>query len=83
VFECKLICKICGSKRKSYKTGKNDMTKFTICIPKTNIICGIRSRTIRRAGHVARMGEKKMNTDSWWGNPNAPKMHEFSLTTIM
>jgi len=60
VFESRLLSrllsKICGSKRESYKTGKNDMTKFMICIPKTNIICVIRSRRIRRAGHVARMG---------------------------
>ena len=59
MFESRLLSKIRGSKGESYKTGKNDMTKFMICIPKTNIICVIRSRRIRRAGHVARMGEKK------------------------
>jgi hypothetical protein len=59
VFESRMLSKIFGSKREGCETGENGITKFMICIPKTNIICVIRSRKMRRAVHVARMGEKK------------------------
>jgi hypothetical protein len=34
-----------------------------------NIIGVIESSRIRWAGHVARMGEKKVHTGFWWGDP--------------
>ena len=33
-----------------------------------NIVRVIKSRRIRWAGHVARMGEERGYTGSWWGN---------------
>jgi len=33
-----------------------------------NIVRVIKSRKMRRAGHVARMGEERGCTESWWGN---------------
>jgi len=33
-----------------------------------NILCVIKSRRIRWAGHVARMGEERGCKVSWWGN---------------
>jgi len=33
-----------------------------------NIVRVIKSRRMRWAGHVARMGEAKGRTGSWWGN---------------
>jgi len=34
-----------------------------------NIVWVIKSRTMRWAGHVARMGEEKVCIGSWWGKP--------------
>jgi len=59
VLESGVLSKIFGPKRESYETVEKGITKFMICILKTNIICVIRSRRTRRAGHVARMEEKK------------------------
>ena len=56
VFESGVLCKIFGPKREIYETVEKGMTKVMICILKTKIICVIRSRRTRRAGHVARMG---------------------------
>ena len=33
-----------------------------------NIVGVIKSRRMRRAGHVARMGEERECIGSWWGN---------------
>ena len=33
-----------------------------------NIVRVIKSRRMRRAGHVARMGEERGRIGSWWGN---------------
>jgi hypothetical protein len=34
-----------------------------------NIITVIKSRRMRWAGHVARMGREEVHTGFWWGNP--------------
>jgi hypothetical protein len=69
VFESAVLSEIFGSKGEYYENGENGMTKFMICIPKTNIICVIRSRKMRRAGHVACMGEKKNGCRVLVGKP--------------
>ena len=36
--------------------------------PSPNIVRVIKSRRVRWAGHVARMGEERGSIGSWWGN---------------
>jgi hypothetical protein len=68
VFENRVLRRIFGPKRDEV-TGEwrkrneepNDLYSSS------NIIRVIESKTIRWAGHVARMGEK-LHTGFWWGN---------------
>ena len=39
-----------------------------ILMPQLNIVRVIKSRRMRWAGHVARMGEERGRIGSWWGN---------------
>jgi hypothetical protein len=60
VFENRVLRRIFGPKRVGEKTdrGKNCiMMNFTACILHRNIVRVIKTRRIRWAGHVARMGE--------------------------
>jgi len=53
---------VTGEWRKLHNEELNDLYSSP------NIVGVINSRRIRWAGHVARMGEEKGNTGSWWGN---------------
>ena len=69
VFENRVLSKTFGSKRdevrgdwrKLHKEELNDL----YCSP--NIVRVIKSRRMRWAGHVARMGEERGRIGSWWG----------------
>ena len=53
---------VTGEWRKMHKEELNDL------YPSPNIVRVIKSRRMRWAGHVARMGEERGCTGSWWGN---------------
>jgi hypothetical protein len=46
----------------------NEEARDGYCLP--NIITVIKSRKIRRGGHVARIGITEMHTGFWWGISN-------------
>jgi hypothetical protein len=70
VFENRVLRRIFGPKRdeatgewrRLYNEGLNDL------YPSPNIIRVIKSRRMRWAGHVVRMGEKEVHTEFWWGD---------------
>ena len=70
-FEDGLLRRISGPKREEV-TGEwrkipKEKVNYLYCSP--NTIWVIKSRRIRRAEHVARMGEKReVHTGFWWGN---------------
>ena len=71
VFENRVLRRIFGPKRDEV-TGKcrklhNEELKGLYSSP--NIVRVIKSRRIRWAGHVARMGKGEECTGCWWGNP--------------
>ena len=70
VFENRLSRGIFGSKKDGV-TGEgrklhNEELNDLYCSP--NIVRVIKSRRIRWAGHVARMGREELHTGSRWGN---------------
>ena len=70
VFENRVLKRIFGPKRDEV-TGKwrklhNEELNDLYCSP--NIVWVIKSRRMRWAGHVARMGGGKVSTGFWWGN---------------
>ena len=70
VFQKRVMRRILGSKRDEV-TGKlrklyNEELNNLYSSP--NIIRVIKSRRIRWAGNVARMGRKEVPTGFWWGN---------------
>ena len=70
MFENRLLRRILGPKRdkvteewrKLHYEELNDLYSLP------NIVRVIKSRRMRWAGHVARMGEKRAYTEFWWGN---------------
>jgi hypothetical protein len=70
VFEDKVLRRIFGPKRNEV-TGEwrrlhNKELYALYSLP--NIIRAIKSRRLRWAGHVARMGRGEVHTGLWWGN---------------
>ena len=70
VFENMVLRRIFGPRRDEV-TGEwrrlhNEELNDLYCSP--NIVCVIKSRRMRWAGHVARMGEERGRIGSWWGN---------------
>jgi hypothetical protein len=70
VFENRVLRRIFGPKRDKVT---EDWKKLLIeelndlySLP--NIVRVIKSRRMRRAGHVARMGRREVCTGCWWGN---------------
>ena len=53
---------VTGERRRLHKEELNDL----YCSP--NIVRVIKSRRMRWAGHVARMGEERGRIGSWWGS---------------
>ena len=53
---------VTGEWRRLHNEELNDLN------PSPNIVRAIKSRRMRWAGHVARMGEEKVCIGSWWGN---------------
>jgi hypothetical protein len=70
VFENRVLRRIFGPKRdeatgdwrRLHKEELNDLYSST------NIIRVIKSRRLRWAGHVARMGRREVHTGFWWGD---------------
>ena len=70
VFENRVLRRIFGP-RKEEVTGEwrrlhNEELRDLYSLP--NIVRVIKSRRMRWAGHVARMGEERNSIGSWWGN---------------
>ena len=70
VVENKVLRRVFGPKRDEI-TGEwrrlhNEELYALYALP--NIMRVIKLRTMRRAGHVARMGREKLHTAFWWGN---------------
>ena len=70
VLENKVLWRIFGPKRDEV-TGEweklhNEELNDLYCSP--NFVGVIKSRTMRWAGHVARMGRGEVYTGFWWGN---------------
>jgi hypothetical protein len=70
VFENRVLSRIFGSKRDEV-TGEwrklhNEELSDLYCLP--NIVRAIKSRIMRWAGHIARMGRGEVYTGFWWGN---------------
>jgi hypothetical protein len=61
IFEPKRL-EITGEWRKLHNEGLNDLCSLP------NIVRVIKSRRLRWAGHVARMGRGEVCTGFWWGN---------------
>jgi len=53
---------VTGEWRRLYNEELNDLYSLP------NIVQVIKSRRMRWAGHVARMGEERLCIGSWWGN---------------
>jgi len=70
VFEKRVLKRLFGPKRDEVKWEwrrlHNEELYNLYC--SSNIIRANKSRSIRWAGHVARMGRGKVHTGFWWGN---------------
>jgi hypothetical protein len=70
VFENRVLSRIFGPKRNKvtgeWRTPHNEELYDLYSSP--TIVRVIKSRRIRRAGHVARKGEGAACTGFWWGN---------------
>ena len=70
MFENKVLRRIFGPRRDEvtvdWRRLHNEELNDLYCSP--NIVRVIKSRRIRWAGHVARMGEKRGCGGSYWGN---------------
>jgi hypothetical protein len=70
VFENRVLRRVFGPKRDEvtgeWKKLYNDELNDLYCLP--NIVRVVKSRRMRWAGHVARMGRKEVCTGCWWGN---------------
>jgi hypothetical protein len=70
VFEIRVLRRIFGPKRDE-ETGdwrKLHKEELHNLYSSPNIIRMIKSRRMRCAEHVARMGEKRKHTGCWWGS---------------
>jgi hypothetical protein len=71
VFENRVLRGIFGSKRNEvsgeWRKLHNEEHRDMYSSP--SIVLVIKSRRIRWAGHVARMGRRETCIDLWWGNP--------------
>jgi hypothetical protein len=69
VFNNRVLIKIFGPKRKEVtwdgRKLQNEELHDLYCAP--NIVQAIKSRSMRRAGHVAHTGEKRKKFGIWWG----------------
>ena len=70
VFENRVLRRIFGPRRDEvtaeWRRLHNEELNDLYCSP--NIVWVIKSRRMRLAGHVARMGEERGYIGSWWGN---------------
>jgi hypothetical protein len=69
VFENSVLRRIFGPKRDE-ATGewrRLHNEELNDLYSSSNIIRAIKSRRMRWAGHVARMGEREVHTEFWWG----------------
>ena len=70
VFENRVLRKIFGPRRNEvmgeWRRLHNEELNDLYSSP--NIVWVKKSRRMRWAGHVARMGEERRSTGSWWGN---------------
>jgi hypothetical protein len=70
VFENRVLRRIFGPKRDAvtgeWRRVHNEELNDLYSSP--NIIRVIESRRMRWAGHVARMGEREVHTEFWWGD---------------
>jgi hypothetical protein len=64
VFENRVLRRIPGSKRDEETGGWNEVLHNLYSSP--SIIRMIKSRRLRWAGHVARMGTRGMHIGYWW-----------------
>jgi hypothetical protein len=70
VFENRVLREIFGSKRDELtgKYRKLHNEELHALYSKPNIVRVIKSRKLRWAGHVARMGRREAYIGVWWGN---------------
>jgi hypothetical protein len=70
VFENRVLRRIFGPKKDEvtgeWRTLHNEELNDLYCSP--SIVRAIKSRIMRWAGHVARMGRGETCTGFWWGN---------------
>jgi len=70
LFENRVLRRIFGPRREEvteeWKSLHNEKLNDMYCLP--NSVWVIKSRRMRWAGHVARMGEERGCVESWWGN---------------
>jgi hypothetical protein len=70
VFENRVLRRIFGPKREEVRGERrklhNEELNGLYSLP--NIVRVIKSRRMRWAGHVARMGKREVCTGLWWGN---------------
>jgi len=70
VFDNRVLRRTCGPRRDKvtgeWRTLHNEDLNDLYLSP--NIVRVIKSRRMRSAGHVARMGRAKVYTGFWWGN---------------
>jgi hypothetical protein len=70
VFESRVLRRIFGPKKNEVTEGwrklHNEELNILYSSPSTSIIRMMQSRTMRWAGHVARMGRRGMYVGYWW-----------------
>ena len=70
VFESRVLRRIFGPRREEvigeWRKLHNEELNDLYCSP--NVIRVIKPRIMRWAGHVACMGERRSDTEFWWGN---------------
>ena len=70
MFENRVLRRIFGPKRdevtREWRKLHNE--ELNHLYPAPNILWSIKSRRMRRVGHVARMGRGDVYTGFWWGN---------------
>jgi len=75
VFEKRVLRRIFGPERDEvtgvWRKLHNEELNDLYC--STNIVRVIKSRRMRWAGQVARMGREEANTEFWWGEPEGKR----------